>query len=188
MRICLLLVALCTAACAEKPLPDPVTAGGCLAAGGGQLQAELRGALAADLDWHNAEMQCEGGLRPEGDGVRVAIAGPLPADASTGTPARTLRIIFGIGLQDSAAGEALALPTNLTIIVEGEGRFFATRGDDKCAVELLRRTSLPEQAAYLERVEARGYCLGPASDITGDTRVLVPTFSFTALLRNDGEP
>ena len=186
MRICLVLVALCATACGQDPAPAPVAAGGCLATGDGQLQAELRGALVADLDWKNAQMQCEGGLRPEGDGIRVVVAGPLPPSA--GAPARTLRIIFGIDLADSAAGEALALPTNLTIIIDGEGQFFATRGDDKCAVELLRRTPLPEEGAYLERVEARGYCLGPASDVTGNTRVLLPTFAFTALMRNDGEP
>lgn len=176
-----------TVACAQEAVaPQPTAGGGCLAAGGGRLQAQIRGALVADLDWQNTQMECEGGLRPDGAGVRISIAGPLESGAD-GSP-RRLRFIFGIDLADSAAGAALALPTNLTIIVEGQSQLYATRGDDKCAVEQLRRSPLLASEVRIDRVDARGYCTGPASDLAGSARVLVPTFSFTAQMRSDGEP
>ena len=80
-----------------------------------------------DVNWHNAELQCEGGPRPDGSGLRVAFAGPAHADG------RRLRLVFGVdAVHEGRAGHAL--PTNLTVIFEGEDRLFATRGDDHCTV------------------------------------------------------
>lgn len=169
----LLIVAAGLAACAgpaQEPIGvETVAPGGCLADANGSLQAELRGALQAELDWSNAQMECEGDLRPDGQGLRVSIVGPLDT--------RRLRFIFGINLNDTASGPAVALPTNLTVIVEDEALLYATRGEERCAVETLERSPLEAGA---ERVAVRGYCIGPAADLTGDTRLLVPTFSFVA--------
>lgn len=179
MRIPLLLIgSLLAAACMQKSAPAAQAApGGCLQSADGRLQAELRGALEADIDWRDAQMTCDGDLRPDGKGLRITIAGPLDG-------ARQLRFIFGIDLVDTATGPAQVLPTNLTVLVEGEALLYATRGDDKCAVEGLERA--PVQPG-VERVSVRGYCLGPASDLAGESRVLVPTFSFTALARQDAQ-
>jgi hypothetical protein len=178
---CLLLGA---GACA----PDPPDAGpaaqtaGCLPSGDGSFEADVRGALTADLRWSNADMQCDGIPHPDGRSIRMTIAGPLPD-----TPSR-LRFIFGIELRDTASGVAQAYPTNLTVLVEGAEQLYATRGHDKCAVETLQRTPLAGSVGRLDRVKVRGYCIDPASDIAGTTRLLVPTFSFTALLRTGDDP
>lgn len=150
--------------------------------GGGFLQARLRGAIEADLDWHDAAMHCEGGPRPDGRGVRVALGGPLPSDAML-----RLRFIFGIADRDVASGSALALPTNVTVIVEGDGRMFATRGDGRCAVELLQREPLPGSPRR-ERVHARGYCLDPAASLNSDERLHVPTFEFSGVVDAGEQP
>jgi hypothetical protein len=142
----------------------------------------LRGALAADLHWKNAEMICDGSPHPDGRSIRVTIAGPLPGTSSQ------LRFIFGIDAKDIASGVAQAYPTNLTMLVEGQQQLYSTRGNDQCAVETIQRTPLADSKGKLDRVKVRGYCIGPASDIPGSTRVLVPTFSFTALLRTGDEP
>lgn len=195
--LAVLVLALGTGACAKSPPGVAAAAAapsavGCLAAGDGHLQARLRGALVADLDWPNAQMQCEGGMRPDGQGLRVTIAGPLPAgvmpagSGASGSP--LLRFIFGIDLHDAASGAAQALPTNLTVIVEGGDQLYATRGDDKCAVETLARTPIATSGGKLDRVQVRGYCTGPAADLGGTTRVLVPTFAFTAVVHNGDGP
>ncbi len=57
----------------------PAATAHCLPDAGGYLRAQLRGAINADLDWHDADIHCEGGPRPDGEGLRVSIAGPLPA-------------------------------------------------------------------------------------------------------------
>ncbi len=161
----------------------PSAAGaGCIASGGGFLQARLRGALSADVDWSNARMQCEGGPRPDGRGLRMTLAGPMPGNEAT-----KLRFIFGIGYADVAAGGAQALPTNVTVILEGAKQMFATRGDDRCAVETLERTPLMN-ASHQQQVHVRGYCTGPAGELAGESRLLIPTFEFTGVVNTGDGP
>src|SRR5262245_727757 len=103
---------------------------GCLATGDGYLRARLRGAVDLGLDWKNADMQCEGGPRPSGNGVRVSIGGPERGDG------RRIRIVFGVaGVSEGGSGATLR--TNITLFFEGEKRAYATRGDDKCTVDSL---------------------------------------------------
>jgi hypothetical protein len=173
----LVAAALACTACSSDPREPgaeatSAAAPGCMAEGGGFLRARLRGAVVADLDWHNDDMQCDGGPRPDGKGLRVTFAGELPGS-------RRLRFIFGIDERDIAAGTAQAMPTNLTVILEGEQQIFGTRGSGQCAVESLQRTPLEETGGTMHRVVARGYCVGPATNAAGDARVLVPTFEFT---------
>jgi hypothetical protein len=160
----------------------------CLAAGDGALQARVRGAIDADVNWTNAQMSCEGGMRPGNKGIRVTLAGPLPKAAGGAAKESRLRFVFGIALKDAAPGAAQVLPTNLTVIVEGQQRLFATRGDDKCAVEQFEVTPLLAGGAGHQRVHARGYCTGPASDLAGTARVLVSTFEFTSQINSGDEP
>ena len=180
-----LCAAAAVAVAADAP---PAAATSCLAAGDGALQARVRGAIDADVNWSNAQMSCEGGMRPDRKGVRLTLAGPMPGKASR------LRFVFGIALRDTAPGAAQVLPTNLTVIVEGQQQLFATRGDDKCAVEQFEVTPLMAGAtngahgAGRQRVHARGYCTGPASDLHGTQRVLVSTFEFTSQMDSGDEP
>lgn len=174
-------------ACAQDgsvPRDAPVAATrGCLAAGDGKFEAAIRGAFDADIRWTDAQMECDGGLRPDGQGMRVTVLGPL-AGAQPDSAPRQLRFIIGMDLRDAAAGPAQVLPTNLTVIIEGESQLYSTMGDDKCAVEGLQREPL---SAGLEKVSGRGYCLGQASDLSGEKRLLVDTFSFTSLVRIDAD-
>jgi hypothetical protein len=146
---------------------------GCFVSGDGYLRARLRGALDLDLDWKDAQMQCEGGPRPSGNGVRVSIGGPARGEG------RRIRIVFGIaGITEGNGGQTL--PTNVTILFEGEARIFATLGDDKCTVDSLtqRRVEALGGDHAIYRVEARGFCLGPATSLSRDERVLVTSFDF----------
>jgi hypothetical protein len=184
----LVLGAIALTACAADNAKVVAAQSGCVAGGGGFLQAQLRGALTANIAWSDALLKCEGGARPDGQGLRVTLAGPLPAPQSGKKPARQLRFIFGIDLKDVAAGSAQAMPTNVTIILEGEGRMFATRGSDRCAVEKLERTPLPGSDAKLERVHVRGYCTEPAAEMDGDARLWLPTFEFTGQVATGDAP
>ncbi|MEO8309353.1 MAG: hypothetical protein ABI616_15060 [Pseudomonadota bacterium] len=173
----------------------------CLASGDGALQARVRGAIDADINWTNDQMSCEGSMRPDRKGIRVTLAGPLTVTAG-GKPSQQpllLRFVFGISMKDMAAGVAQALPTNLTVILEGQQQLFATRGDNKCAVEQIEVTPLLARAsqgsgapgaprAARQRVHVRGYCTGPASDLQGLQRVLVSTFDFTSQINSGEDP
>lgn len=164
-------------AAALRPPPAPR----CLPDGSGYLRAQLRGAIDADLDWHGAGVECEGGMRPDEHGIRVSFAGPLRAHGA----AHRLRFIFGI----AAAGEGRpgrAVPANITLIVEGEQRVFSTRGDDKCTVDRLDQQPIASAGRSRDyRITARGFCVGPASRLgsgasrTGADHVLVSRFDFS---------
>lgn len=154
---------------------DPAAAKtrGCLPGGNGYLRARIRGAMNLDVNWHNADMQCEGGPRPDGSGLRVAFAGPRHADG------RRLRLVFGVdSAREGHAGKEL--PTNLTVIFEGEARLFATRGDDHCTVDELRQERLGALGGAVRtwRIVARGFCIAPASSLSSDARILVSSFDF----------
>jgi hypothetical protein len=126
-----------------------------------------------DLDWKDAQMQCEGGPRPSGNGVRVSFGGPARGEG------RRIRIVFGIaGIKEGTGGQALR--TNVTILFEGEARIFATLGDDKCTVDSLTQRRVESLGAdpAIYRVEARGFCLGPATSLSHGERVLVTSFDF----------
>ena len=146
---------------------------GCLPSGNGYLRARVRGALNLDLNWQNAELECEGGTRPDGSGIRLSFAGPVRGDG------RRLRIVFGV--TRAAEGQTgSAMPTNLTVIFEGEKRMFATRGDDKCTVDKLQQERVGALGgdARTYRVIGSGFCIEPVSTLSSDERIVVSSFDF----------
>jgi hypothetical protein len=156
---------------------------GCLSTGNGYLRASIRGALDLDVDWKNGEIECEGGLRPDGSALRISFAGPQHADG------RRLRLVFGVeSVREGRSGSEL--PTNLTVIFEGEDRLFATRGDDHCTVDTLTQERLGalggSQRNY--RVVARGFCVAPASTLDDRARILVRHFDFAGAVSFVDEP
>jgi hypothetical protein len=176
------LVALCTSAAASNSVGKPPGATGCLPTHNGFLRARLRGALDLDLNWHDAEMQCQGGLRPEGQGLRIAISGPTQSDG------RRLRFVFGIAdaSEDRSGHE---LPTNVTVIFETEGRLFSTQGDAWCTTDSLTQERIDDHAAApggelrTWRVIARGFCTGPATTPGSSTHLLLERFDFAGLIQ-----
>jgi hypothetical protein len=153
--------------------PPPPSKFGCLKGGNGYLRARIRGAMNLDVDWHNAEMECDGGPRPDGSGIRVSFAGPKHTDG------RRLRMVFGVAAaKEGSPGREL--PTNLTVIFEGEQRLFATRGDDHCTVDKLEQERIGALGGPMRayRVIASGFCISPASTLDGSGRILVTRFDF----------
>jgi hypothetical protein len=156
---------------------------GCLPAGNGYLRARIRGALDLDLAWRNAELECEGGLRPDGSGLRIIFAGPKHANG------RRTRLVFGVeAVQEGRAGHEL--PTNLTVIFEGEERLFATRGDDRCTVDTLSQERVGALGGGLRtyRVVARGFCVAPATTLDDRAHILVSRFDFAGLVAFADDP
>ena len=176
-----LLVLTLAAACPDGA--SSAAAAGCLPGGNGYLRARIRGAMNLDIDWRDGEIECEGGPRPDGSGLRVSFAGPRHTDG------RRLRLVFGVGaVQEGRGGRDL--PTNLTVIFEGEERLFATRGEDRCTVDELRqeRVGALGGARRSWRIVARGFCIAPASTLNSDARILVTRFDFAGSAVFEDEP
>ncbi len=157
---------------------------GCLVSGDGYLRAHIRGALQLDISLHNSELECDGGPRPDGSGIRVSFAGPVRSDG------RRLRMVFGVArAREGIPGREL--PTNLTVIFEGEQRMFATRGDDKCTVDEFKQERMGALAGPVRnyRVSARGFCIAPVTALGGEQTILVNSFDFTGEVTfEDGDP
>lgn len=153
----------------------------CFDAGAGFFRARIRGALNLDLDWRNADLACEGSARPDDTGLRLSFSGPLERNG------RRLRLIFGISRAREGV-RARALPVNLTVIIEGEQRVFATRGDDKCTVDDLRQERVPGSGSERTyRVIARGFCVWPANAIGGSGRIVLSSFDFAGRATYESE-
>ncbi len=158
-------------------LAGGLAAADCLPSHDGFLRGRIRGAHSLDLDWRDAELECDGGQRPRGEGIRLTFAG------RAGPTGRRLRFIFGI---PGARGIAIAhdLATNVTVIFEGEGKLYSTAGTDRCTIDELRQEPLPAPPSGRVRVTARGFCLGTAGASDLGEGVLLSRFDFAGLIRN----
>jgi hypothetical protein len=145
----------------------------CVPADEGRLRARLSGAIDAEIDWSPPTPQCLGSLRPDGEGVRLIYKGDIPGQGP-------LLVVIGIG--PLRAGEnARNVPANLTLVREGAGLFYATQGDDKCAVDDVKQEPIGEDG-HRFLLTGRGYCTQPARAVGGDGLVLVPRFDLSAVV------
>ena len=145
----------------------------CVPAVEGRLKARLSGEIDAEIDWSPPAPQCRGGLRPDGEGVRLIYKGDIPGQGP-------LLVVIGIGPL-AAGASASNVPANLTLVREGAGRFYATQGDDKCAIDDVRQEPLGSDG-HTFRLTGRGYCTQPARAVGGDGSVLVPRFDVSAVV------
>lgn len=171
-------------------LPPASLGGPCLPSKRAYLRARIRGALRLDVDLHGRRLECEGGPRLDGSGIRMGFEGRT---ASFGR----LRVIFGItGVKEARPGREL--PANLTVIFEDRKLLFATQGDGNCTVDRLTQELIKAGQAPSEprrapgaapapaagrhgrtfRVTAHGFCIGPVNDLSGRRRIVVTSFDF----------
>lgn len=161
-----------TPAASAAPLPAATDAL-CTPASTGALRARLQGAIDAEIDWGPDATHCQAGVRPQGDGVRLIYKGTVP-------DAGALLLVFG--LSPLRPGEsARNVPVNLTVVREGSGQFYATQGDDKCALDSVTQAPVPGDAT-LYRLEGRGYCTQPARAVGSEGSVLVSRFDVVAIV------
>lgn len=139
----------------------------------GYLHAQLRGALEADLDWGGSALACEGSARPNAEGVRISLSGPLNSSG------QTLRMLIGVPLAPGHSGTG-PVPANVTLIIEGDQKVYSTRGDDKCTLDSLTQEALPGGSEYTHpyRISGRGFCVDPANSLDQSGRVYINRFDF----------
>jgi hypothetical protein len=191
-RLCAFVILLCVVGACHGRTAGPKSAlaaqAECLPGERGYLRAKFRGAIEAEPDWRGADLQCEGGARPDGSGLRVSFLGPADAKG------RRVRLVFGIGAKPGL-GSSHAVPTNITVIIEGAKLLYATQGADKCEVESMVQEPIvtpkaAERGTLMReyRIAARGYCIDPASSLDGTAHLYIDRFDFAGLARfNDNE-
>jgi hypothetical protein len=140
----------------------------------GYLRGRLYGAISASLEWGAADVNCEGMPRPDDRGARLRFAGSATGDN------RQLAIIIAIpDLEQGSVGREL--PSNVTIIEEGGGRFFSTPDLGNCLADI---TIMDKLNADADRYSIGGklYCVSPLAEINGDSSVLIPELAFLGLV------
>lgn len=140
----------------------------------GQLVVELYGSVRASIDWQADVLTCTGMPRPDGEGARVRMSGPL----GTGDEVRTLAFILGLpGLEVGQTGTEL--PTNVTLIEEGTGRFFGTRDTSGCWTDVTSQQPVGDDSDRTYRIEGMLYCVSPLAELNGSTSVTFTELKFT---------
>jgi len=168
------------AACEPAPQSEPIAAIApeeepvLLCGDEGRLSTELYGAVAVRVDWNKNDLECVGMPRPEGRGARLRFAA-RPADGNL-----QLAIIIAIPdlERDAPLGE---FSVNVTLIEEGNGRFFSTLDLNNCLTDITSMTGLDDSG---DRYSISGelYCVLPLAEINGDSSVSIPKMLFSGLL------
>jgi hypothetical protein len=159
--------------------PGPGTTGTTLHRCGsdGRLSAELHGGLAVSLEWGADDLQCAGMPRPEAEGARLRLSGPVD-DAPD---AQMIAIILGIpDLVEGGFGREL--PTNVTLIEEGVGRFFSTPDLTGCWTDIDRHEIAGDANPSIYRVSGTVYCVSPLAEVNGGSSISFTELNFTSRL------
>ena len=137
----------------------------------GALQATLSGAIGAELDLPDSELQCESMPRPDGEGVRLRFSGAVGGE----------RIAIIIALPDLGAGETgQEFDSNVTISVEGSGRFFSTPNHNTCWTDIESNTPLTDESGTHNVIGGLS-CVGPLGEINGDGFVDIRDLQFSGV-------
>lgn len=138
---------------------------------GGALSGRLYGAIDAEIDWRPGALSCEGMPRPHGEGARLRFSG-IAGDVE-------LAII--IGMPSLERGLAMrGVPSNVTIIEEGLGRFFSAADLETCWTDIEPGEAEGDTSVY--RVEGVLYCISPLAEIGGSASVTLDELQFVGRL------
>ncbi len=135
----------------------------------GFLTASLSGAIDAELTISSQELTCESMQRPDQEGLRLRFSAAIDDE--------TFAMIVAIpGL--IAGDDADELASNITLTVEGSGRFFSTPDLSTCWSDV-RQESGP--AIGDVRINAEVYCVAALGELNGAAAVSVDALSFSTL-------
>jgi len=158
-----------------KPAAIPEASFGCDSSG--NLAVELYGGIQDTVHWQAEELVCEGMPRPNDEGARLRLSGPL------GT--KTIAFILGVpDLRKGATGKEL--PANVTLMEEGTGRFFATRDLSACWMDVERHEPLGDDSVSAYLISGTLYCISPLAELNGASSISFTELEFTSRL--DWEP
>ena len=158
------------AAIVEPPAPTVAKENSC--GEGSGLETDLYGGIETTLRWSGSEMACESMRRPNGEGLRLRLSGDVSGET----------VAFIIALPELQPGQAgVESPSNVTMTVEGSGRFFSTPDLDSCWTDVQSQTPSPgADGQYTLRGTL--LCVDPLGELNGDSAITIPRLEFTAVV------
>lgn len=167
------------AAACQKELPEtharvPVDEQSAISTCGerGNLTGDLAGAINVALSWEDAQMRCESMLRPDAEGVRLRFSGHVEGE-------RLAIIIAMPELTEGAAGREF--DSNVTISVEGSGRFFSTPNMNMCWTEVRMHDPRVDDPEIYD-IAGSLSCVGPLGEINGDAYIDIRDLQFSGVV------
>ena len=154
---------------ADTPVPEVESSCGNV----GVVQGMLSGAINATLDWPDGALLCESMLRPDDEGVRIRLSGDVAGE-------RLAIIVAMPELNDSDTGPEF--DSNVTITVEGTGRFFSTPNLDTCWTTVTTNEPL-EGDPGTHNVVGSLTCVAPLGEINGDGFVDIRNLNFSGIAK-----
>ena len=143
----------------------------------GALSGRLYGAVDVNLNWRAGELSCEGMPRPHGEGARLRFSGN----------AGDLELAIIIAMPSFERGIAmLGVPSNVTIIEEGLGRFFSAADLETCWTDIESEEPADDESDY--RVNGILYCIAPLTEIGGSASVTLDELTFVGRLGWEAAP
>ena len=176
---CMLLAACDTWSTAATESPEAQTPiSGCIS--DGQLSADIYGGIRATLAWEADVLECDGMIRPFGEGARLRFAGPLPGE-HPGAERRSLAFILGLpGLRQGETASELA--TNVTLSEVGTGRFFGTQDTENCWADITSQDPIGSGDSVEYRISGVLYCVAPLAELNGSSSISFADIRFTGRL------
>ena len=147
-------------------VPPPPETRGC--GERGYLRTSFYGEYSGPVDWSAGNLDCAGMPRPNGEGARLRFAGQ----------SGDLAIAIIVAMPDLERGStAQELPSNVTVIEEGSGRFFSTSGLESCGTDIVSQQRIDESSdTYF--IAGTLYCIAPLAEVNGDSSVTVRELQF----------
>lgn len=167
----------CQSASNSSPPVDAATAADNRCGEAGFLTTQLYGALETGVQWDAADLECEGMRRPDGMGARLRFAG------ITDDGHRVAFIIALPGLQPGVTGSEFG--SKVTLIEEGNGRFFSSAELDICWTDIVDLQGLDHGDASAQSrfaIHGNAYCVAPLAEVNGAAAVMIRDLEFRGLL------
>ena len=149
----------------------------CIMDRSGYIHGRLYGALKMTVDWTGSMLACGGMSRPNEKGVRLVFASPPQSQSK--------RRIFVIGIDRTVDGLTRGeAAVNLTLIDEKSGRFFGTRGTDRCWTQVSAVKKIVN-APETYRIDGDMYCAGSIPSLSDTASVTLSDFHYSGRLTLD---
>ena len=131
----------------------------------GELRVSMVGAIAGDIDWTANDFECESMSRPNGEGLRMRFSGDVNEE----------RLAIIVAIPDLGPGNlGDELSTNITITVEGSGRFFSAPDLESCWTDV--------KSGDEDTLSGNLYCVSALGELNGDAAVELLELSFTSTI------
>ncbi len=134
------------------------------------LSGDMTGAIETRFAYTADALDCESMRRPDNAGARLRFVGGSGTDR--------LSVIIAIpGLVRGEPGSELA--SNVTVTVEGSGRFFSSADLESCWTDVNAQDPI-DDAQYA--ISGEVYCIAPLAELNGSGAVTIARLSFSSTL------